>query len=118
MDALLAAVRSHLREEVMPKLDGFDAFGVRVAANAIAIAQRELAAADALAECEKQLAEFALTDDTATPAQAVSRALRDRSLQPTATLLSLLKQRTILRLGVDNPRYAGLTEAKRRWEEE
>lgn len=118
IDALLGAVRTHLREQVMPELEGFDAFGVRVAANAIGIAQRELAVAHTLAEYDRQLADFAPGTDAATPAQCVSRALRDGTLAPNDALLSLLRQRTMVRIGVDNPRYTGLAEAQRRWEEE
>lgn len=44
---LVAAVRDHLGEVVMPKLERGDAFAVRVATNALAMVERELAATPA-----------------------------------------------------------------------
>ncbi|MCB0978851.1 MAG: phosphotransferase family protein [Acidimicrobiales bacterium] len=43
--ALVAAVREQLADRVMPKLSGGDAYTVRVAANALAMVERELSAA-------------------------------------------------------------------------
>ena len=43
-DTLLASVADFLRREAMPRLSGHAAFGARVAANAIDLVRRELAA--------------------------------------------------------------------------
>ena len=115
-DTLLQAVCEHLKDEVMPKLEGFDAFGVRVAANALNIVQRELAMADQLAQLEQELARYVDANNGETTAVALAKRLRDRDLKVDDTLLTLLRRRTLARIAVDNPKYSGYREAQRRWQ--
>jgi hypothetical protein len=115
LSTLLAAVRQHLKTETLPKLDGFDAFGVRVAANAVAIAEREIAAQSTLKQLDRELASYAACHPGETPAQAAAKALRDGRLTPKPAFMDLMRRRTMARIAVDNPRYSGLIEAQRRW---
>ena len=42
-------------------------------------------------------------------------ALRDRTLVVDELVLSYLRQRTLLSLAIDNPKYSGLQQARERW---
>jgi hypothetical protein len=113
---LLDAVRQFLRQEVLPELDGFKAYQTRVAANALGIVARENAQGAGLAELDTRIASQLGLD--AQPGQVASRialALRDGSLAADERLLSYLKQRVMLSLSIDNPKYSSLQQARERW---
>lgn len=87
---LVEAVREHLTERVAPLLDGADAYGLRVAANALGIVQREL-------------------DSTPTPEPVIdepSLAARIRGgHEPDAGDLDRIRAAVTARLRVANPRW-------------
>lgn len=113
---LLAAVRQFLREQVLPELDGFKAYNTRVAANALGIVARELELGAGLAELD---ARIAASLGLATQADPVTRqialALRDGTLAVDDKLLTYLRQRTVLAIAIDNPKYSGLQQARELW---
>jgi len=113
---LLEAVRHFLRQEVLPELDGFRAYNTRVAANALGIVAREMQLGAGLAEMDTQIAAM-LDLDTQAGAitQQIALGLRDRTLAVDDELLTYLRQRTLLALAIDNPKYSGLTQARARW---
>jgi hypothetical protein len=113
---LLAAVQAFLRQQVLPQLEGFDAYTTRVAANSLSIVSRELrgrAAIDALdVAAGARWLPAGSADD---PARALSLALRERSLTPDADLLAYLRERMLRQMAIDNPRYSGFRLGCERW---
>jgi hypothetical protein len=94
---LLAAVRGFL-EDAQPALDGRLAFHARVAANVLAIIERELEQAPDAAEAAA-LAPFG-------GAAALCAALREGRLAPDdPAVLSAVRLAVLARLATDNPRY-------------
>jgi hypothetical protein len=114
---LLEAVRQFLRQEVLPALDGFTAYNTRVAANALGIVAREMQLGAGLAELDAQIAaDLGLAAPTGTVPRHIALALRDGTLTVDERVLSYLKQRTLLAIAIDNPKYSGLQQARARWE--
>ena len=112
---LLEAVRQFLRQEVLPELDGFKAYNTRVAANALGIVAREMQLGAGLAELDAQIAAtLGLDAQAGAITQQISLALRDGTLVADARVLSYLKQRTLLSIAIDNPKYSGLQQARER----
>ena len=114
---LLEAVRQFLRQEVLPELDGFKAYTTRVAANALGIVAREMQLGAGLADLDAHIA-AALDLDVSKGAvtQQIALGLRDGALVTDERVLSYLKQRTLLAIAIDNPKYSGLQQARERWE--
>ena len=104
---LLAAVQAFLRQQVLPQLQGFDAYTTRVAANSLSIVSRALDAAAG--------ARWLPGSDSDAPARAISLALRQRSLAPDPDLLQYLRERTLRQMAIDNPRYSGFRLGCERW---
>jgi hypothetical protein len=77
--ALIEAVRAYLADDLMPRSSGADRWVLRVAANALSIAAREvdLGAGHRHAHAER-LARFGATDDAELSALIRSGALDDR----------------------------------------
>jgi len=110
---LLEAVRQFLRQEVLPELDGFKAYNTRVAANALGIVAREMQLGVGLAELDQQIsAMLGLKSEAGAIAQQIALALRDGTLVVDERVLSYLKQRTLLSIAIDNPKYSGLQQAR------
>ena len=99
---LVAAVRDYLADDLGPRSEGRDRFLLRVAANALSIAEREIAAllADAAVHAE-MLESF----DVASEA-ALSAAIRAGELDHRRDdLAEALWTTTLRKLAVANPRY-------------
>jgi len=110
---LLEAVRQFLRQEVLPELDGFKAYNTRVAANALGIVAREMQLGVGLAELDEQIsAMLGLDLEAGAITQQIALALRDGTLVADERVLSYLKQRTLLSIAIDNPKYSGLQQAR------
>jgi len=115
---LLDAVRAFLRAEVLPELQGYTAYNTRVAANALAIVARELAMGSQLAQLDSAMgATLGLDTDAGPVAVQIALGLRDGSLAVDERLLAYLRQRTLLAIAIDNPKYSGLAQARERWGE-
>jgi hypothetical protein len=115
-DELLDATRVFLREEVLPELAGFKAYATRVAANNLAIVARELELGPALRALDADMARRLGIELGERPlSSAVALALKSGALQPDPMLLQWLRQRTLLALAIDNPRYSGYRQARARW---
>jgi hypothetical protein len=99
---LAEAVREFLELEVMPAADDRLRFRARVAANAVAQIERELAQGVQLDEAHRaRLAQLGVTDDG-----ALARAIRDGSLdERMPEVLGLLRASAAGRVLVSNPRY-------------
>jgi len=116
-DELLLAVQDFLRREVLPQLDGFAAYNTRVAANSLAIATRELQLRPQLDRLDLAYALHAGLDPAAGPIpQQLALGLRRRAVAPDAHLLHYLRQRALLSLEIDNPKYSGYLQARERWQ--
>jgi hypothetical protein len=110
---LLEAVRQFLRQEVLPELDGFKAYQTRVAANALGIVAREMQMGAGLAELDAQIAaSLGLDAQAGAVTQQIALSLRDGRLVADERVLSYLKQRTLLAIAIDNPKYSGLQQAR------
>ena len=115
---LLTAVRAFLREEVLPEMEGFKGYNVRVAANALGIVARELEMGAGLAELDDQIAAALGLDAQAGPiSRQIALALRDGTLVADDGLLKYLRKRSLLAIAIDNPKYSGLQQARARWGE-
>ena len=113
---LLTAVRQFLCEQVLPELDGFKAYNTRVAANALGIVARELEMGAGLAELDARIAVSLGLDTQAEPVtRQIALALRDGTLAVDDRLLTYLRQRTVLAIAIDNPKYSGLQQARELW---
>jgi hypothetical protein len=113
-DVLLTAIADHLRNDVQPALEGFTAYQNRVATNLLALLAREArlgparAARDACFARDRGL-------DPDDPLPDLARRLRDGREEVDDALLVFLRERCLGTLIIDNPRYAGLATARRRW---
>jgi uncharacterized protein DUF6285 len=99
---LVEAVRDYLADDLGPRAHGRDRFMLRVAANALSIAAREIEAqpADAAAHRER-LATLGVDSEL-----ALSEAIRDGTFDDRRHELSaVLWQTTLAKLAVANPRY-------------
>jgi hypothetical protein len=101
---LIDAVSDFLTEDVMGAVHGQLAFHVRVAANALRIAARELRAAPTnSADHTERLARLGCADDRALAAAIRSGALDDRY----DALSSEIRRMVWDKIQVTNPRYVG-----------
>jgi len=113
---LLAAVQAFLRQQVLPQLEGFDAYTTRVAANSLSIVSRELRGRDAITALDAAAgARWLPGGQHKHPARDISLALRQRSLAADADLLAWLRERTLRQIAIDNPRYSGFRQGCERW---
>jgi len=111
---LVTAVREFLEKVAMPKLEGHDAFHARVAANALAIVERELAIGpvDNAAELERLSALLGHDGDLAGLNAGLCDEIRaGRMTLETPHLADHLWATTLTKLSIDQPRYAAYKRA-------
>lgn len=114
---LLDAVRDFLERVALPKLDGHAAFHARVAANALAIALRELALGADLDAAERERLRRLLGSDGSLEEQnrELCRRIRDGRIRlDTPGLAEHLRETTLAKLAVDQPGYSGYRRALER----
>lgn len=107
---LLQAVREFLQRDVMPALDSRLAFHARVAANVLAIVERELAEARELDDVELTRLRALLNQDgrLADLNRELATRIRDGSLDDRwDDVLTHLLQAVRDKLTISNPRYLG-----------
>ena len=115
---LLAAVGAFLEREAMPALEGRRAFHARVAANALAIAERELAdaesqQAEALERLRSLLGESASLEEL--EAELCRRIRAGEMGLETPGLIEHLRATSLAKLAVDQPHYASYRRALEEW---
>lgn len=108
---LLQAVAQFLRERVLPATEGALAYQVRVAANALAIAQREVEQGDNAQAREAAGLRTLLGADTPAELEAANRLLCERIAAgamdlATPGLLAHLQTTTAAKLAIDQPGYS------------
>jgi hypothetical protein len=116
---LVSAVRDFLEQQAMPALEGRVAFHARVAANALGIVQRqlELAPGHEAAERARLLALLGHDGPLDEQNRELCRRIRSGELEAgTPGLLEHLRETTLAKLAVDQPRYAGYRRALERGE--
>jgi hypothetical protein len=114
VEQLVAAVHDFLEKVAMPKLEGHAAFHARVAANALAIALRELSLAPEqdTAEAERLRALLGRDDTLVAQNRELCRRLRAGEIgTDTPGLVEHLRATTLAKLAVDQPRYSGYRRA-------
>ena len=107
---LVAAVRDFLERVAQPELRGHSAFHARVANNALAIVERELALGAEQDAAERERLRALLGADGPLEAQnrALCREIRaGRIGLDTPGLLDHLRATTLAKLAVDQPSYSG-----------
>ena len=114
VDVLLRALRDFLRDELRPHLSGYSAYQSRIAVNLLALLEREERHGAALRALDAQRLEQLGFEGDAGLAR-LARALRDGACDDTPALRGYLRERTLLRLAIDNPGYSGLAQARERW---
>ena len=112
---LVAAVRDFLERVAQPELSGHSAFHARVAANALAIVERELALAADQDAAERERLRALLGGDA--PLEAQNRKLcqeirAGRLTLATPGLSEHLRATTLAKLAVDQPGYSGYRRAR------
>ena len=114
---LVAAVRDFLEKVAQPELRGHSAFHARVAANALAIVERELALGSEQDAAERERLRALLGRDGELEAQnrELCRAIRAGEIALDAPgLLDHLRATTLAKLAVDQPGYSGYRRALER----
>ena len=111
---LIQAVRSFIDEQAIPRLDGRAAFHGRIAMNALSIVERGLELGPSLDAEERDRLE-SLLDRTGT-LDELNRELCGRIRAGeidlrTAGLAAHLRETTLAKLSVDQPRYAAYRRA-------
>jgi hypothetical protein len=111
---LIAVVRDFLESQAMPKLEGRTAFHARVAANALAIVERQLALAPEAESAERERLRALLGRDGELAELNRELCARIRSGQlglHTPGLALHLRETTLAKLAVDQPKYSGYRRA-------
>lgn len=115
---LLGHVAAFLRNEVLPNLSGALAFHVRVAANAVDLARREVQLAPA-ADADEQARLVALLGrqgDLADLNAELCGRIRDKQIGlETPGLVEHLRLCMLAKLSVDQPNYAAYRRALQAW---
>jgi hypothetical protein len=110
LDELVAAVREFLERDAMPRLEGRAAFHARVAANALAIVERQLALAPEAEAAERARLRELLGRDggLAELNRELCARIRAGTLGlETPGLARHLRETTLAKLAVDQPKYSG-----------
>ena len=119
---LMQAVQDFIGEEVAPALTGHAAFSARVAANVLALMQRELKLGSHFRAAELGRLESLLGE--AGTVETLNRILCDKIADGTLgrendALMDHLKRATMGKLAIDQPNYAGYKTAQSSgWPEE
>lgn len=111
---LLRAVRSFLEDQAIRRLEGRAAFHARIAVNALAIVERglELGPAQDAAERERLEALLGRTGTLDELNRELSRRIRSGEMDlDTPGLAPHLRETTLAKLAVDQPRYAAYRKA-------
>jgi len=114
---LVGAVRDFLEKVAQPQLSGHSAFHARVAANALAIVERELALGAEQEAAERARLRALIGRDGTLEAQnrELCRAIRAGEIGlDTPGLLDHLRATTLAKLAVDQPSYSGYRRALER----
>jgi hypothetical protein len=111
---IVTAVREFIENKAIPELTGHTAFHARVAANALAIAERELSGGPAAAEAERSRLKALLGRDGTL--DQLNRALSARISSGDITLetpglAEHLKRTTVDKVAIDQPSYSGFKSA-------
>lgn len=112
---ILASIATFLREDIMPKLSGNDAFQLRVTANALDLVRRELMIPRAVERDENEALQQLLDRQGFTEelTRELAHRIADRSIDPTRPeVKAFLWTVTEAKLAVDQPGYAGLKRAQ------
>jgi hypothetical protein len=111
---LLQAVRSFLQDQAIPRLEGRAAFHARVAVNALAIVERglELGPAQDAAEQERLEVMLGRAGTLDELNRELCRRIRAGEMDlDTVGLAEHLRETTLAKLAVDQPRYAAYRRA-------
>lgn len=115
---LLEAVQTFMREQLLPSLEGFNAYTTRVAVNSLGIVARQLQNQTELEELDGAMAKaLGLSAEEGCIAPQISRLLKSGELSVDGDLFSYFKRRTLIKMAIDNPKYSGYKQALSQWQE-
>jgi hypothetical protein len=112
---LVDALSEYLRDEVQPGLQGTAAYEARIAQNLVAIVKRELELGQKNRRLERQrlIGLFGHEAELDELNAELCRKIRSRELTVRdSALLDHLRQSTLDRLAIDNPRYSAYLRAQ------
>ena len=113
--SLLTAVQGFLEQDLLPNLQGYDKYQTRVAINTLKIAERALRLDPKLKQLdESNLPRFGIAVEDGIA--ALAEKIADNSVSQSPELLTYLKQRTLLQMAINSPKYWGYAQAKKNWE--
>jgi len=115
---IVNAARAFLEEKAMPELGGHTAYHARVAANALAIAGREIETGAQATREELERLRVLLGQDGSLEAlnRTLCRRIRAGEMTPAAQgLADHLVRTTMAKVAIDQPSYSGLKDARKRW---
>ncbi|MEM7361030.1 MAG: phosphotransferase [Pseudomonadota bacterium] len=113
--SLIEGVAEYLKNELVPQLDAYSAYTTRVAINSLKIAARDVQSLGQLTHLDELIAEHLGLAYENNPTASVCHHMRTSNDYSDSELIGLLKRRTLIAMQVDNPKYWGYLEAKRKW---
>ena len=114
---LLQAVRKFMREELVPELDSFKSYNTRVAASALGIVARQIERQEKIEQLDREAMGALGLEGSHQLQRELSLRLKSCEIDFSNELFDYLRQRTMLQLSVDNPKYSGYEQALERWGE-
>lgn len=122
---LLEVIENLLRElqaaDASADADVTRAYKIRIALNLLGTLKREQRRGGVLVEHDVAFASEVPGMESAVQSTDVpkrlAQALRDARIRDTAALRDFLRERCLLALAIDNPRYSGYMQARERWPE-
>ena len=111
---IVVAVREFLEQDAMPKLEGRSAFHARVAANALAIVERQLEQGPEQEAAEARRLAALLGGEGTLEEQnrELCRRIRAGAIGlESEALVEHLRETTLAKLAADQPRYSGYQRA-------
>ena len=111
---LLVAMEELMSSTLIPKLTDFEKYHAHVARNSLGILARQAEARDVFEDLDARNLE-ALGLDASLGYQQLATKIKSGEIEMTGALLNYLKQRTLLQLSIDNPKYWGYAQAREQW---
>ena len=111
---LLEAMEELVSSTLIPKLTDYEKYHAHVARNTLGILARQAEARDVFEVLDARNLETLGLDANLGYKQLAAK-IKSGEIKMTKELLNYLKQRTLVQLGIDNPKYWGYAQAREQW---
>ena len=111
---LLEAMEELVSSTLIPKLTDYEKYHAHVARNTLGILARQAEARDVFEVLDARNLETLGLDANLGYKQLAAK-IKSGEIKMTQELLNYLKQRTLVQLGIDNPKYWGYAQAREQW---